>query len=90
MDDALTADPGGGLGERAGDEGDDGTAIPGDRAARVSPLTYGKVFGAIPRMSKSINTPVINQRVSDVFGLPSLSSSTEFKKIYAEGREVLR
>ena len=90
MDDALTADPGGGLGARSGGAGDDGTAIPGDMAARDSPLTYGKVFGAIPRMSKSINTPVINQRVSVVFGLPPLSSSKEFKKIYSEGRDVLR
>ena len=85
MDDVLTVDPGGGLEERAGGD-DDGI----ERAARVSPLTYGKVFGAIPRMSKSINTPVINQRVSDVFGLPPLTSSSEFKKIYSEGREVLR
>ena len=69
------------------------TAIDDDTAAHgvgQSPLTYGKVFGAIPRMTKAINTPVINNRISDVFGLPHLSSSKEFKKVYSDGREVLR
>ena len=67
----------------AGDEGDSVVVNP-------SPLTFGKVFGAIPRMTKAINTPTINQRISAAFGLPALGSSTEFKKIYSSGREALR
>ena len=55
-----------------------------------SPLTYGKVFSMIPRMTKTINTPVINQRISEVFGVPALETSSEFKKIYSSGREALR
>ena len=58
--------------------------------ATPSPLTYGKVFGAIPRMTKAINTPTINQRISAAFGLPALSNSEEFKKLYSSGREALR
>ena len=71
----------------AGDGGEVGAGV---GVARHSPLTYGKVFGAIPRMTKAINTPVINSRISDVFGLPHLTSSREFKKVYSDGREVLR
>ena len=71
-----------------------GQAVAGDEGDGVmdnpSPLTYGKVFGAIPRMTKVINTPIINQRISAAFGLPALSNSTEFKKIYSSGREALR
>ena len=82
---------------QAGPEGDnameeDTPTDDGKAAAGVghSPLTYGKVFGAIPRMTKAINTPVINSRISDMFGLPHLSSSKDFKKVYSDGREVLR
>ena len=53
----------------------------GEHAELGSPLTYGKVFGAIPR---------INQRISSTFGLPDLENSLEFKKIYSSGRDVLR
>ena len=56
----------------------------------ASPLTYGKVFGAIPRMTKAVNTPTINQKISAAFGLPALENSVEFKKIYSSGREALR
>ena len=70
--------------------GDGGKVGAGVRVARHSPLTYGKVFGAIPRMTKAINTPVINSRISDVFGLPHLTTSRDFKKVYSDGREVLR
>lgn len=62
----------------------------GAGGAQNSPLTYGKVFDKIPRMTKTINTPVINQRISEVFGLPALDKSSEFKKIYSSGREALR
>ena len=62
----------------------------GEHAELVSPLTYGKVFGAIPRMTKAVNTPVINQRISATFGLPALENSFEFKKIYSSGRDKLR
>ena len=54
-----------------------------------SPLTFGKVFGAIPRVTQ-VNTPNINQRISEVFGLPTVRSSEEFRKSYVEGRDVLR
>ena len=80
-----------------GTSGDDSTShgqpAPGvapGHAELVSPLTYGKVFGAIPRMTKAVNTPVINQRISATFGLPALVNSFEFKKIYSSGRDVLR
>ena len=70
---------------------DDGQTGDGDECAdSASPLTYGKVFGAIPRMTKAINTPTINQKISVVFGLPALDNSMEFKKIYSSGREALR
>ena len=58
-------------------------------STRESPLTFGKVFTAIPRVT-AINTPNINRRISQVWGLPALESSTEFKKIYASGRDELR
>jgi hypothetical protein len=54
------------------------------------PLTFGKVFQAIPRMTKAINTPIINIRIAQAFGLPNIGSSSEFKKIYSDGREALR
>ena len=71
-----------------GDNGVEGSEL--DGALPESPLTFGKVFLAIPRMTKAINTPVINTRIAEVFGLPPLKSSSEFKTIYSEGREVLR
>ena len=67
-----------------------GGQVERDAGVPDSPLTYGKVFGAIPRMSKAINTPVINSRIADVFGLPHLANSSDFKKVYSDGREVLR
>ena len=54
-----------------------------------SPLTFGKVFGAIPRVT-GVNTPNINDRIAKVWGLPEVKTSTEFKKIYTEGRATLR
>ena len=69
---------------------DGGRVGAGVGVARHSPLTYGKVFGAIPRMTKAINTPTINQRISAAFGLPALRNSTDFKRIYSSGREALR
>ena len=62
---------------------------PNKDPSRQSPLTFGKVFGAIPRVTQ-VNTPNINQRISDVFGLPTVTSSEEFRKSYVEGRDVLR
>ena len=89
-DSVLTA-PGDSVVTYAADDHDPGgDDTGGDGAALVSPLMYGRVFGAIPRMSKAINTPVINIRIAQAFGLPALSSSSEFKKIYSSGREVLR
>ena len=70
--------------------GNGANAVTGVSVPRHSPLTYGKVFGAIPRMTKAINTPVINSRISDVFGLPHLTSSRDFKKVYSDGRDILR
>ena len=62
----------------------------GEKDDHASPLTFGKVFNLIPRMTKAMNTPVINQRISAAFGLPVLENSLEFKKIYASGRDILR
>ena len=56
---------------------------------KPSPLTYGKVFGAIPRVTQ-VNTPNINQLISQVWGLPQVSSSQKFRSSYEEGRDVLR
>ena len=58
-------------------------------AAHESPLTYRKVFSAIPRVT-AISTPNINQSIAQKWGLPPVESSAEFKKIYSSGREVLR
>ena len=62
---------------------------PGGLGARMSPLTYGKVFGAIPRVT-DVNTPNINQRIAKPWGLPLVNSSVDFKKVYVEGRAALR
>ena len=56
---------------------------------RQSPLTYAKVFGAIPRVT-GVNTPNINHLVAQKWGLPFVTSSEDFRKSYAEGREILR
>ena len=63
--------------------------VPSEPPDNHSPLTYGKVFNAIPRVTK-VNTPNINQRISQVWGLPRVSSSGEFRSSYVEGREILR
>ena len=57
--------------------------------SRYSPLTYGKVFGAIPRVT-GVNTPNINDRIAQKWGLPPVDNSEVFKKNYVEGREMLR
>ena len=62
---------------------------PGGLGPRMSPLTYGKVFGAIPRVT-GVNTPNINQRIAKPWGLPLVNSSVDFKKVYVEGRAALR
>ena len=61
----------------------------GGTGAKLSPLTYGKVFGAIPRVT-GVNTPNINQRIAKPWGLPLVNSSVDFKKVYVEGRAALR
>ena len=67
-----------------------------DSAAQVageeptkSPLTYGKVFGAIPRVT-GVSTPNINEKIAKPWNLPALSDSTEFKMSYVDGRANLR
>ena len=69
-----------------GGEGDS-TSAPDEH--QVSPLTYGKVFGAIPRVT-GVNTPNINDRIAKKWGLPEVTSSSEFRKIYTDGRAALR
>ena len=54
-----------------------------------SPLTYGKVFTAIPRVT-GVNTPNINSKISEKWGLPFVKNSGAFRKSYIEGRETLR
>ena len=57
--------------------------------ASVSPLTFGKVFGAITRVT-AVNTPNINDRIAKRWGLPEVASSVKFKKIYSDGRATMR
>ena len=64
-------------------------AEPDPGQATVSPLTFGKVFGAIPRVT-AVNTPNINNRIAQRWGLPAVDSSEEFRKIYSEGRATMR
>ena len=59
------------------------------RQTRHSPLTYGKVFGALPRVT-GVNTPNINGKIAQKWGLPPVVDSKGFKKSYVEGREMLR
>jgi hypothetical protein len=54
-----------------------------------SPLTYGKVFTAIPRVT-GVNTPNINSRIAEKWGLPFVKNSGAFRKSYIDGRETLR
>ena len=66
--------------------GDSDSSAAGHQA---SPLTYGKVFGVIPRVT-GVNTPNINERIAKKWGLPEVASSSEFRKVYTEGRATLR
>ena len=61
---------------------------PGGKGAKLSPLTYDKVFGAIPRVT-GVNPPNINQRIAKPWGLPLVNSAVDFKKVYVEGRAAL-
>ena len=54
-----------------------------------SPLTFGKVFVAIPRVN-GVNTPNINSKIAEKWGLPCVQNSEEFRRSYVEGRENLR
>ena len=54
-----------------------------------SPLTFGHVFGAIPRVT-GVNTPNINNKIARQWGLPPVNNSDEFKRIYVDGRATLR
>ena len=62
---------------------------PADPIPNFSPLTFGKVFGAIPRVT-GVNTPNINQKIAKPWGLPLVGSSADFKKIYVDGRTTMR
>ena len=66
-----------------------GNEPPGGSGPKLSPLTYGKVYGAIPRVT-GVNTPNINQKIAKPWGLPLVNSSVDFKKVYVEGRAALR
>ena len=67
-------------------ESDSGSSETG---CRSSPLTYGKVFGEIPRVT-GVNTPNINDRIAKKWGLPKVASSDEFRKVYSDGRAAMR
>ena len=54
-----------------------------------SPLTFGKVYLALPRVT-GVNTPNINSKIAEKWGLPCVKNSEEFRKNYVEGRDVLR
>lgn len=67
----------------------DGDSASSPTGHQGSPLTYGKVYGAIPRVT-GVNTPNINERIAKKWGLPEVSSSSEFRKVYTDGRALLR
>ena len=54
-----------------------------------SPLTYGKVFLALPRVT-NCKTPEINSKIANLWNLPPVTDSKKFKASYQEGRDVLR
>ena len=54
-----------------------------------SPLTFGNVFNAIPRVT-GVNTPNINSKIAEKWGLPHVQNSEEFRRSYVEGRDNLR
>ena len=60
-----------------------------ESGCHASPLTYGKVFGEIPRVT-GVNTPNINDRIAKKWGLPEVASSVEFRKVYTDGRTAMR
>ena len=64
------------------------TPVSGEEPAK-SPLTFGKVFGAIPRVT-GVSTPNINEKIAKPWNLPAVSNSAEFKKSYVDGRAKLR
>ena len=68
---------------------EEGPADPADLPPRRSPLTYAKVYSALPRVG-SCKTPDINQKIARPWGLPAVKTSEGFKKIYTEGRKALR
>ena len=57
--------------------------------SHLSPLTFGKVYLALPRVT-GVNTPNINAKIAKPWGLPSVPNAAEFKKIYVDGRATLR
>ena len=78
------------VGLAAGDSSASGAEEPPEPdPPHQSPLTYGKVFGAIPRIT-GVTTPNINSKIAVKFGLPCVQDSEEFRKNYVEGRDNLR
>ena len=75
-------------GTMADDPASGSSAQPATRT-NLSPLTFGKVFGAIPRVT-GVNTPNINHKIAKLWGLPPVDNSAEFKRIYVDGRAILR
>ena len=72
----------------ADDPASGSSAQPATRT-NLSPLTFGKVFGLIPRVT-GVNTPNINHKIAKLWGLPPVDNSAEFKRIYVDGRAILR
>ena len=54
-----------------------------------SPLTYNKVFLALPRLS-NCKTPEINSKIAKPWSLQPVQDRTQFKTIYKEGRDSIR
>ena len=57
-------------------------------APSISPLTFGKVLDALPRIS-NCKTPDINDKIAKRWGLKPVENSDAFKAKYREGREAL-
>ena len=87
LSEGVSAKGGGGDGDPPEPDRGEPPQLP--KQSRHSPLTYGKVFGAIPRVT-GVNTPNINDKIAQKWGLPPVDDSKVFKKSYVEGREILR
>ena len=72
LSEVVSAKGGGGDGDPPEPDRGEPPQLP--KQSRHSPLTYGKVFGAIPRVT-GVNTPNINDKIAQKWGLPPVDDS---------------